>query len=537
MACRRVFGVAAAALLMACPLGPGALAQSAYVSPPAPLPPPPPVVPEAHYGTMASDPDPRDFVRRAGTQLELLGVPERFGGFDIGWLGLRRDGDAGARRPTAFEVRDALRTVNAMGGAVLRSRSLAASVGCALCLEPAPGEFSADGFAAIDLVLKTAGDLGLKVILPLAGGSADCRVPDAADAALPAGESSSEAGSGSICTYLRWHGLTDRAAFFTDPQVRADFMAHVSEVLNHVNALTGVPYRQDPAVLAWENCDGCGQDGDPAAVSAWVETVGQAIKAADQYHLYENGAFAGRIGPRVAHPVAAALFATPSVDILGDRMPPDGDPAAARSMLIDTVAAAAASGRVYVLDSFGWSQGLWKTTDDLSAMLGGMERVHALSGVLVSGLEAHAEGGGFLPAPVGAHPAGMGPLYFPGVPVAGTDAADMLLRDRLLRRFNYAMGDVMETPAPLLPPPPEIISVVKGRVVWRGAAGAASYTIERSADPLIPGSWQTLCDRCASDLTSGWQDPERGAWGGWYRVIAANINGHTGNTSGVQQGK
>ncbi len=98
-------------------------------------------------------------------------------------------------------------------------------------------------------------------------------------------------------------------------------------------------------------------------------------------------------------------------------------------------------------------------------------------------------------------------------------------RGRALRRFASSVADVSMAPAYLLPPQPEIISAVHGRLVWRGSAGAASYTVERSADPSAPDTWQVVCDACATDLT-GWQDPSPPAQPAWYRIMPLNINGH-----------
>jgi mannan endo-1,4-beta-mannosidase len=473
------------------------------------------------YPTMASEPDPAAFVKRTDTGLTLLGNPMRFGGFDIDWLGLRRDGAAPPRRPTEYEMRDALRTVQALGGRVIRSRSLAGTVGCTLCLEPAQGHYNTEAFATLDLLLKMAGDMGLKVILPLAGGGADCNHDSEA-----AGD-----GGGSICTYVRWRGLAGPDAFFADPSIQATFLARVRTIVDHVNALTGVAYKDDPTILAWENCDACGAYADPGSVSSWVEAVGREIKSHDSHHLYENGAFAGRILPGGGHAVGADKFAPPSVDIVGDGTLPAGDSAFTRGALASVTAAVMKAGRVYVLDRVGWGPGLWKDEDGLQMFLTAVVRQRTLAGAVVDGLQGHADGGGYLPAPPSSVDGQWTALYFPGIQTADMSEADMQSRARALRRFEYNMADVTLIPAPLLPPNPEIVSVKHGHVVWRGAAGALDYSLERSADPSLPNSFVLVCDRCATDLSGGWQDPSMPAGPAWYRVIATNINGHKAKPS------
>jgi len=468
------------------------------------------------YPDMASEPDPASFVKRADSGLTLIGNPLRFAGADIPWLGLRHDAGSPVRRPTAYEVTDALQTLRALGGTVFRAATLAGTAGCALCLEPASGHFNDEAFAALDATLKTAGDMGMHVILPLVGGAGDC----AAEAADP------DSGTGdTICPYLRWRQRADRDAFFADPTLRAAFLAHVHAVVTHVNALTGIAYRDDPTILAWENCAACGEGADPQAVGAWTEAVGQAIKAEDRFHLYENGAFAGHILPQAPHAVAAAAFAPQSVDIVGDARLPAGDEAQLRATLGSAASTVTRAGRVYLLDGFDAGPAMWKTEADLELFLNTVFRERDIAGALVDGLQSHADTGGYLPAP----PAGAGngtAIYFPGRQTADMSQDDMVVRARALRRFEFDMADILVPPSYLLTPKPEIIGAKGGRVVWRGAAGALTYTIERSPDPEVPNSWQTVCDQCATDQQGFWQDPAPPARAAWYRIMPFNINGH-----------
>ena len=91
-----------AAQVFAAFCGLSAVAFAAQASPPSP-------------DAMATQPDPRDFVTRADTQLSALGNPMRFGGMNISWLGLRDDTGRleDAHLPTEFEVKDAFDTVQA----------------------------------------------------------------------------------------------------------------------------------------------------------------------------------------------------------------------------------------------------------------------------------------------------------------------------------------------------------------------------------------------------------------------------------------
>jgi hypothetical protein len=447
---------------------------------------------------MAATPDPRDFTGRADTHFTLLGNPERLAGADIAWLGLRADsGTTQARLPTEYEVTDALLTVQALGGTIVRARTLGASVGCGLCLMPTPGHMNDAAFAQIDMVLGHARDRGLKIIIPLAGGPQDCSRPEPYD--------------GSLCAFVRARGRQDAAAFFTDPAIRGDFLRYVAAIVGHVNATTGESYAENPAILAWENCDGCGRGVDAAAVSAWSEAVGQAIHAADTRHLYEDGAFAGRLDPHAPDAAPAAAWATPSVDIVGDTLPP-GDASAA-------AVAVTKADRIYMIDGLGWSPRAWKTDDDFEAALETLARQRLISGALIDGLEAHADSGGYLP-PL----PGEASFYFPGLATALDTAADMQVRGRAFRRFAYRMAEI-PTPPFLMAPAPVIISAVHGRLTWRGSAGAYTYQIERATDLVAPDAWTLVCASC-SETAQPWQDPHVPSGPVWYRIVPVNANDH-----------
>ena len=89
------------------------------------------------------------------------------------------------------------------------------------------------------------------------------------------------------------HHQQDFKTFFTDQAVVAAFENHVAAVLNHKNALTGVHYKDDPTILAWENCNMCGigvvwtsPSTDLAPYLSWTDVIGKFIKSIDARHLY-----------------------------------------------------------------------------------------------------------------------------------------------------------------------------------------------------------------------------------------------------------
>jgi hypothetical protein len=119
-------------------------------------------------------------------------------------------------------------------------------------------------------------------------------------------------------------------------------------------------------------------------------------------------------------------------------------------------------------------------------------------------------------------------LYYPGVSTLVTTARDMRARALAIRAHNYALRG-LAVPPHALPPVPVVTSTDGGHVYWRGAVGAATYTVERS--PSAGGPWTAICRRCATDAMDGFADPSAGPAPAWYRVTAYNLDGRPGRPS------
>ncbi len=138
-----------------------------------------------------------------------------------------------------------------------------------------PRGWQEDAFRHLDRVLAEAGRRGLRVMVTLSNSWADY---------------------GGIPMYLRWaghvdvesYGYSDR--FFSDPRCKAWFLDHLRRVVGRVNSVTGVRYRDDPTILAWELQNE--MNGTPEAAPArerWVQEMASAIRALDPNHLIVPG--------------------------------------------------------------------------------------------------------------------------------------------------------------------------------------------------------------------------------------------------------
>lgn len=479
------------------------------------------------FGQSTAKPSSQDFVQRSGTKLTLDGKTFRYSGPNIEWLGLEGYGPHdpfGPRYPSHFEIDDALATAAEMGARVVRSQTMGDTIGCSLCIEPELGKFNDGAFAASDYAIATAAKHNIRLIVTLIGDCATCA-------------------GGGIGEYLAWNKQQNPQAFFTDPAIIAAFERHIDAVLNHRNAITGVRYRDDPTILAWENCNMCGifalfMHGDLGQVAAWSQTIGEHIKQVDSRHLYLDTTGIFRAYPKVLANAASDVVTFEMYPHWDSLLGPGQPPTTAETFSQDA-AAVTSHGKVFIVNEFGWDRTDWKTQDDLQHLLGTMEHDANISGDDFWALQAHVDNFGFQLIPADTDNAAYAErgesgewwaLYYPGRKTLVMSAEDMAARAQLLRSHAYAMAG-LAVPKHAVPPAPVITSVVIGGLVaWRGSAGAVRYSIERLDSAT--GQWQTVCDKCATDMDDPWIDPHPApGFGAQYRVTAFNADGVASVTS------
>ncbi len=212
----------------------------------------------------------RDFVTVRGDQLLEGGKPFRFISFNIPNLHLVEDNLAFTeenpwRLPDRFEIYDALDSVRRQGGQVVRSYVLSVVRANDPPGTPrhvlGPGKFNEQAFRALDLVLQTANETGVRVIVPF------------------------------VDNWSWWGGKDEYAgfrgkpadAFWTDPQVIADFKETIRFVVQRTNTLTGVKYRDDKAILGWET------GNELQSPAGWTREIAAYIKSLDRNHPVIDG--------------------------------------------------------------------------------------------------------------------------------------------------------------------------------------------------------------------------------------------------------
>jgi hypothetical protein len=465
-----------------------------------------------------------EFVQHSGDHLTLSGQQFRFGGANIEWLGLLSYGvydPAGTHYPTHVEVDDALDTAKMMGARVIRSQTMGDSVGFELAIEPRPGEFNPEAFTHIDYAIKAAHDRGLRLILTLVGDCTKCN-------------------NGGIGQYVEWAGGKNMNDFFTDPKLIAMFEKHIAALLNHKNIFTGIALKDDPTIMAWENCNMCGlismmagPGGDLASPVKWVDTIGAYIKSIDKKHLYQDnsGVFlldktGTALDVKMPDIITAEYYPHwEAVFNLGYKSSPQ--------IFKQHADLITAKGKVYTVAEFGWDNTNWPTQDDLEAVLKTFESDPKISGDLYWALQAHNVDFGWQPVPdniLNVAYDKMGEsgqwwaLYYGGISTLINSKEDMAARAELLRSHAYKIAG-LALPSHAVPPAPLITMTGFGALGWRGSAGAVKYSIERKDSEAAP--WQLVCDKCITDSEAPWIDPKpaAGLVHAKYRVTAWNADG------------
>jgi mannan endo-1,4-beta-mannosidase len=385
------------------------------------------------------------------------------------------------RLPSDFEIRDALMAVRQLGGNVVRIYALSVRKS----RDPegrlrhvlGPGVFDERAFVALDRVLQIAGELGVRVIVPFVD---------------------NWQWWGGVNEYAEFRGLP-REAFWTDEQLIADFERTIEFLLTRKNTLTGVVYRDDPAVYAWET------GNELRSPYAWTARIASFLKTRDRFHPVIDGFYSDSVRDEAIE--------DPNVDLLTTHHYATADEtmrAIARN--VERIAGR----KPYFVGEFGLLE-----PADVRKVLGAVLERDVL-GALLWSLRFHRDEGGFYwHAESGPYEA----YHWPGFASGEGQGERAVLA--ALRQASFAARHEPEPPW-TVPPPPTLLPIHSvSAISWQGSAGASGYAVQRATDPN--GEWSDV----AEDVSDArfpyrplWSDPTaRLGDGYYYRVVASNAAG------------
>ncbi len=211
-----------------------------------------------------------------------------------------------------------------------------------------------NGLERLDIMMAKARQYGIRMVLTLTNNWPDF---------------------GGMDQYLIWYGLDKHPQFYTDERVKKAYKDWVAYLLNRTNSITGVPYKDDPYIFAWElaneprtrnysKFDATKEYWDENTITNWAREMAEHVRSIDPNHLIamgdegffwrdgeSNGFYAGADG--VDHD---ALLAIDDIDYGTYHLYPDhwgtgtiwGD-----KWISDHLAAARVAGKPTVLEEYG----------------------------------------------------------------------------------------------------------------------------------------------------------------------------------------
>lgn len=161
------------------------------------------------------------------------------------------------------------------------------------------------------------------------------------------------------------------ARFYESAPARAAFLHHVAWILGRRNAYTGIVYRDEPAIMAWELANEPRGVDKPDAMRTWIDDIARFIKEHDPNHLVTTGSEGSTRDPKSAglnfeldHGSRFIDYATLHIwvqnwGLYDPKGPPANFESATRwalSHLDEHVRRARAMGKPLVLEEFGLSR-------------------------------------------------------------------------------------------------------------------------------------------------------------------------------------
>ncbi|KAK8269291.1 hypothetical protein V6Z12_D11G119800 [Gossypium hirsutum] len=208
------------------------------------------------------------FVQTTATKFVINGKPFYLNGFNAYWMMMFASDNS-----TRSKVTDAFREASKYGMNI--ARTWAFNDGDYKPLQNSPGSYNEDVFKGLDFVVAEANKYGIHLILSLANNFKDFGGKD---------------------KYVQWakqrgRNLSKEDDFFTDSVVKKYYKNHIKAVLTRINTITGVAYKDDPIIFAWElmNEPRCPSDPSGANLQNWVKEMAAHVKSIDNYHLLEIG--------------------------------------------------------------------------------------------------------------------------------------------------------------------------------------------------------------------------------------------------------
>ncbi|PIA41100.1 hypothetical protein AQUCO_02300123v1 [Aquilegia coerulea] len=208
------------------------------------------------------------FVATSNNQFVLNGAPFLFNGFNSYWM-MNVAVDPSERHKVSEVFRDA----SAIGLTVCRTWAF--SDGGDKALQISPGVYDERVFQALDFVVSEARQYGIRLVLSFVNNYNDF---------------------GGKAQYVQWAKnagvpINSDDDFYANDVLKKYYKDHVQKVVTRLNTVTGMAYKDDSTIMAWElmNEPRCQKDYSGKTVNDWAQEMATFVKSIDNQHLLEIG--------------------------------------------------------------------------------------------------------------------------------------------------------------------------------------------------------------------------------------------------------
>jgi hypothetical protein len=458
-------------------------------------------------------------IHREGDVLTEGGKPFRF--FGLAAPNLQQNEsqilpDASNRFPDEYEIRDVLGGLQRVGARATRTFTLSVyspkDKGIPVYIT-GRRTYNEEAFRCLDRVLALCREYDIRLILPLIASQSFGGIRGIDEFAALAGK--------------------DGDAFWSDEEVKADYRHLVRFVLNRTNTVSGIVYRNDPAILAWQFGNELGvypidrkldYNAYVPRITAWQVEMAAYFKKEDPNHLLID---AGGGDWKVFIP-------DPNIDIISTHLYEYWNRLSGTEWNLGLLAhrqrEETRGRKPLIVDEFGLG-----STENLRSLME-VIRNEGISGGLLWSIRGHRRDGGWYYHNEGGTP--VNSYHVPGF-AAGYAYEETRVLD-LLRHEAWAIRGQAVPDAARPSFAPVLFHHADG-FTWRGSTGAACYTMERADSPK--GPWRVvavgLADSVVADAKGLEERPDSKPTPLWqdenvdpgtvfyYRVKGLNVAGET----------
>lgn len=407
----------------------------------------------------------------------------------------------------SWEQEDLIKTIAQMGGQVVRTYTF--SVNDSTKADDTAtgnyilgkGNYNEYAFRKMDNVLALCHKYGVRVIIPFID-------PYGYNGGIPAFNDlfgKKIEGDGSL--------VPNAARFFSDSEIKAEFFDFVEYVLNRKNSITGVYYKDDPAILAWESGNELPYYNEATAhYDPWMKELGNLVKRIDKNHLFMDGASFGK---------RAAALNDPNIDIVTLHMYPHTQSSSFKDACRD-FRNYFKDKKVVTIGEFGFVP-----VSEIEVFYNEAIR-NGTSGTMFWSIRQHMESGSFLKHRENET---YWSYHWPGFESGNSFEEKEMLRLTYLKAYEIQGKNPRIIQTPDVPKIIKPISNPQRSIVWRGSTGAYGYDFQRAESPQ--GPWITVGVNIPDDFSGTailFSDNYPGAKAGnkyYYRVRARSIGGYS----------